>query len=459
MNAQPVETIILANNREFFASLDSHLPGETSLQLKETDFSEVNLALFWARGSALVIVPKEMNAQFVRDIKALLYLHDIVVLHPKSYSQSLCNDILLDSNCYQVLAETIRASDCPQVITWGSTPDVFRLKSHLDAEKLIANWVELPQFEVQWAANFVGSKSGFRQLLHSINKRKSHIRIPEGYICADREEALGVVDFFLRRGKSSILKPNRSFGGWGSCVFSVDEKSETPTHKLAQLESAYGGLITGGTFVVEEFIQPIEYLGEPLIPTVNALITSDDRTAVQFLSRMRIADSTKYWGVEIGYGSLPKEIENAMVEIAVECGAEAAKLGYRGWFDVDLIVGNDGYLYCTEMNARRTSPVYAFEIWRKLSKLYDREDLYLSSNDHASLPSDFHGVYAGLRQALIDLYFPINGQPRGIIICMATPVDEDFGYTGYVAIGGGREDVAMLEAECLRILANLGGNQ
>jgi hypothetical protein len=78
---------------------------------------------------------------------------------------------------------------------------------------------------------------------------------------------------------------------------------------------------------------------------------------------------TAYRGATAGPGVVPDPLAEAAARFGHAVGREVAAAGYRGWFDVDLVTGDDGRLAPTEINLRLTGPSVAFMIKSRLDAI------------------------------------------------------------------------------------------
>lgn len=216
-----------------------------------------------------------------------------------------------------------------------------------------------------------------------------------------------------------------------------------------ELKVRENGLLQNGPVIVEEYIAP-DFHQRGVFPSVDSLIKSDGTPAVQAVSAMSIhrnGNEVEFYGSTIGHGLFTNEQHELLERINIAVGQEHAKLGYRGWYDTDFILTENGRFYLTETNIRRTGTTYMVDLARKLFGDDWEDKMAMIANDKYIRPH-LEGVnYAELKEKLSGLLYPVEGEPRGIILTQSMRSMFGRGKFGYVSIGPTQEDAETLEAE------------
>lgn len=452
---KPVSTILIANASEYFSPIEDQLPLPHRDQWVQTDYDERDFFLFWEGDNKLVIVPKPMDPQFIADVLALLDYRNCVVLWPSQSYGELSRDILADSALLEFLANHISCSEMPSLIAWGSTEAFQDLVAHLRAIGLRFEAPELPARDKMWTVSFFGSKAGFRQLLTTLAEKHSCLSLPAGWICRNLDEAYGLACQLSLSGRNIILKPNHGCAGWATTVVSASQSfslGDSSAIRLRRLIEELIALSNGDLIIIETFVESPKEAPWLMVPTVDAVIDRNGETRIQFIGNMRMDNLVNYNGVEFGEEVLPKETQSKLAEIALVVGRGLGQYGYRGWFDVDFVIDARWQPYCTEINTRRTGPVYAFGIYSRLQQLYGPAVVAAAARDVWNVPG-FAGLsYISVKEQLSEVLFPIRGEPRGLVIAKSSPLLEGRGTVGYVAVGKNREDVLSIESHAAELV-------
>ena len=154
---------------------------------------------------------------------------------------------------------------------------------------------------------------------------------------------------------------------------------------------------------------------------------------------------SSFGGVTIGKDILGKKETKELTRLGKIVGKKYWEMGYRGYFDIDVVVEKDTkQIYLIETNARRTGGTHVYDIAKKLFGSGWEQNNFLISNDQfcygkkVMSPKDIFDKCK-------DLLYPIDNHKSGIII---TLIDEKRPAFGFVV--GGRNKV-----ECLKMYKEL----
>ncbi len=440
-----VKTIIIASQREFASNIDSFFPPEELDIMRWEDFDHEPVCLFWGGDEKLVITSSPLNEEFVDDACRILNYRAVRAVAPAQHSDWLCDDIQNDPALFADLVQTIRESDCPQILVWGASSAYYRLMKRLEEMGLSFLPAQVPPESAAWMLEYFGAKAGFRVFCEGLAQIHPQVKIPEGLVCETLAEAFEKAQYFADKDTPFLMKTDKGAAGWGMIVFNPASSLNQPSE--SQLEKAQSGIWGSGQVVVEEYIDcgflPSDNPNDfPLIPTVDALITPSGEVLFQFVGNMIVEDLTHYHGVALGQGALPPDVEKKLKEIAMIVGTALSERGYRGWFDIDLVGNVQQELYCNEINTRRTGPIHAFDIYTRL-KAQSPEINAVLSND-SWVVDGFDGYsYQEVKAGLQDVLYPMNGQPRGLILTLVVA----HGKIGFAIVGQDFADVMRIKRQ------------
>jgi len=185
--------------------------------------------------------------------------------------------------------------------------------------------------------------------------------------------------------------------------------------------------------VVEELIEMDRRLGGGS-PSIEMYIPAEPERDVEFLylCGQILTPSGYFFGVEMYGDVLAPALQETLEEAGLTVAREMRKLGYVGYFDMDLVAGVDGQMYAVEINTRRTGGTHAHEAAEEIyGPRYWERAAVISNNVLA-----FQGpplTYAGLREVVGPLLFPMEGRREGILPTIVSSLPA--GHFGYIAFG------------------------
>lgn len=437
-----VKTIVIANQREFMPQIDPYFQPDEFEAVRWEDFDHEPVCLFWGADEKLVITCIPLDEGFVSDACSAMNYRAVRVVSPEFRGDSICDNIQNDPAVFDELVQTIRESDCPQILVWAASPPYYRLMERLSNLGLSFLPGRVPPESAYWTLTDFGSKTGFHRLGDELAKTYPQVKLPEALICDTLEEAFKKAEYFVASKRPFLMKTNQGAAGWGTLVFNPASNINNLSEE--QIEESHSGIWASGPVVIEEYIEsgfhPSANEQFPLIPTVDLLITPSGEVQFQFAGNMIIEGLTHYHGVALGKGVLQPEIEQKLEEIGIIFGQALSERGYRGWFDVDFVSNAQQELYSNEINTRSTGPVHAFDIFTRLKALHPEIGAVLSNDSW--VVDAFNGYsYAEMKAALQNVLFPIHGEPRGLIFTLAV----NHGKMGFAIVGQDFDDVIQIK--------------
>lgn len=448
----PYKTIFIANLAEIARPLTQFMSSPRRRYEIEEDRALCDRFVFSGGDDRILITPYPLDKNFLLDSLKLLKFKNVVNLSPRSVGESLCESILKDNQLLKDIVSTIRANRGIRLISYAATPEFLELIKYLKKRGLEFETPEVPA-ENDWTTAFFDSKSGFRQTVGRLGR--NFPPMPEGFICVDPAEVVGVSNRLIGQSKDIVLKANRGLAGAG---LKIVRRSKTPSTDIINYIK---NLVQGepwfrkGTTVVEEFIESEISVGGGA-PNVELRI-SEKGVEVLYVCGMRVSHEGVFRGVELGLGALPKKIETAIVKAAKTFGQYLGRFGYRGYFEIDFVYGHviplggkRDRLYALEANLRRTGGTHVFELGQRLLGRNFVKNYYLTANN-MNPAKKFKGQgYSQVKAVVRDLFYPINGQKEGVIITITSLLKR--ADLGYVVIGPDRQRAYRIEQNFLKLL-------
>ncbi|MFF4921430.1 hypothetical protein ACWDD9_16630 [Kitasatospora sp. NPDC001119] len=209
------------------------------------------------------------------------------------------------------------------------------------------------------------SKAAAHDLFTALAPGHPGIRVPHQERPGGRRRAARRLTARAVRGLTTVLKSPYGVGGYGTVVV-----------EPAELFAAGGGrallrrlvrtelLPTDGELLLEEYVDagPSARLRDL---TQDALVGPDGTVHPVGAGAMEVA-GTRYQGVTVGPGAVPRDAADTARRFAVAVGERLAAEGYRGWYDVDFVTDRERRLAPTEINLRLTGPAVALMLRARL---------------------------------------------------------------------------------------------
>ncbi len=366
----PARRLVIPNLSEHYIQDVRHGMPEGELDgWRQTTMECADMGLFWGGDDKIVVTPRRLDPLHIQDVIGKLRYRNVTNLVPALWSESLCTDVMTDARLLAELCACLRPGPA-EVSFWGATPEAYTLLDRLAAGGVACRAPELVPRDAYWTAVYFGSKAGFRETCLGMADRMPGARVAPGYSCPDRATALGAARRLLRQGRGVVVKASYSVGGEGSLVVPTWRLAHEPAAALEgeirrEIERTFYGY---GPIVVEEFIsQPA---GKPYTnPGIDVLIRPDGTVCPMDVAVMLIRDGHYYEGVTYGVIPLPRPLEARILQLAHCVGERLAGAGYRGWFDIDLMVTEDDGLYMAEFNTRRLGDDHVLALRRRYAAL------------------------------------------------------------------------------------------
>ena len=329
-----------------------------------------NRVLFYGCDNKALITTYPLDREFLSNTKDLMRWKNIINLYPQLYTQSLSNDLLGNPQLHQQLVELIKQNPGVDIIPYKITPEFGRLVDHLKDLELSFNLPEtLPEKSV-FIHTYLNSKRGFRHVWEktvsntAIGKK---VFIPQGFITTGRDEALEAAWWFQAQNRSFVIKYNFGVQGIGVRLFLKESLPNQKQDFIKKMKSKLSSnLWSTPCLVVEEFIEPdkSKLSGSP---SIEFFIDIAGRVHKTFpCEQIMEEDNKTFSGVYIHPDIIKNELIKNAYQAGMLFGKELSVLGYRGYFDIDLVISKDGQIYAVEANLRRTGGTHTYEFARNL---------------------------------------------------------------------------------------------
>jgi len=355
------------------------------------------------------------------------------IASPASPSPSLCRDIVNDPALMQRIVDHAGPNRAVQLVPYVTSVPFLQLAEALRAQHHLT--VELPESpgpDTHWLRDYMDSKAGFRVMTSRWLRTEG--LLPEGVVCRSLEEAAAVAHWFCVNGRACIAKPDNGMLSLGLSLFRPDSNGSLQSI-LEKLQ--YNVFLRDDLIVVEEFIDSPNSVS----PSIEIYVPPAGSGKPQFTYMCN--------QVFVGLGTsllVSRELKGTrwfqpVIDSALVIGEHLQQMGYAGHFDIDAIVDHNDHAYLVELNPRRTGGTHIHEFGYFAFGLNYLDQVSLLG--HSSMKSGPITRYDELMDTLGDLLYPMNGEPRGVVISAAATLPQ--GLFGCILVGATTEDATDIQ--------------
>lgn len=454
-----INTIIIGNNREYFSPLDSSVPQGLRDEFIQSDIDEADMDILWHGDDKVVLLPEAIDSAFLSDVSNLFGYKNVHVFSPHDRGIGLSRNVLQDSQVHKSIVDSLRSSSTASIIPWGQTPQYQELIDELRAGGSVFSTPETPALNSLWTTEYLDTKIGSREVMLRAKNKNADVKVPEGFVCPSVDSSLQMIDYFLETNRGIVFKANVGAAGVGVLVFPPSEFTKDPKENKTKIEAKIRNnpLLVNNPILVEEYITP-DFSHHGVFPSVDSIVRPDGSVDVQAVDAMVIhhdEEEVGFYGCVMGKGLYTEEQNEKLADVSRSVGQELARLGYRGWYDVDFILSQSGDFYTTECNLRRTSICYMLDLGELLFGKGFESKMAMRSNDKYISPNIQGLSYLDIKEILSGVMYPIEDKKRGIVITQSFRSMYGRGKFGYVSIGEDQGDTRKIELELDRLLKGI----
>jgi hypothetical protein len=343
---------------------------DTSYEKKEGEYwtrydaRDANRVLFYGNDKKIVISSLPINTQHMDIIKELMLWKNVENWFPADTTGSICTDIRNDKVLIENLKKVIFENPGISLIPYRSTPEFYDLIDYLKSKNLSFITPESIPEDLKFIGSYANSKRGFRHLWSKAvsNRRDLHVGIPEGFITSDKKEAIEAAWWFRKQNRSFVLKCNQGTQGLGISFNKFNNFSEMKSIFVKELKELITAKLWDEPTIIVEELLPTDSAILGGSPSVEFCIDKNKKIEYLYPCEQIIAEDKKtFLGVYIH----PEVTHDPSIEEAKRggffYGEELAKLGYQGYFDIDLVTTKDRGIFAVESNLRRTGGTHVHE--------------------------------------------------------------------------------------------------
>jgi len=377
-----LKEIYISNVLESYYRGYDQLSKEEKQKWYQYDFYEANRALLYGADNKAIITSYPINPEYLTDLKQVTGWSNVINLYPNQPQPSLSQDLQHNGKLKDQFVSLIKANSGVKLIQYRSTPEFHNLVSFLKKQKLDFKTPELIESDNEFVLNYYNTKRGFRHLWAGVlGEKRQGINIPEGFICGDLEEALEAAWWFRAHSRDFVIKYNRGVQGVGVSLNYCQDLAKEKQAFINQLKLKLSeGFWKEPALVVEELIPPDHHhLGGS--PNVELFIDEQAKVHFSYPCEQILENNKKFIGVKIHPELMNFPQMQSAKEAGLKLGQALAEKGYRGCFDIDMVVDKGGRAFAVEANLRRTGGTHLHELGLALFGLDYYQQYYLYSLD------------------------------------------------------------------------------
>lgn len=431
----PNETraFIIANMADEFDSFYKRSPRYDDYILEENLLAE--RALFWSSAKDILVAsPIEISDDYVQWVEGLLSIK-IRVINPLNNNQNLF-EFLAEAEQVEILQEWVNEDSLPvSIITYAATENLAKYIELLGTKRIYFLNEYLPTQSFWVARREATSKQGFKNILKQLNEAGINIETTSYSACSTLQTSYDATLEFLSRGIPVIIKPNDGNSGIGTLRFYPKDLINCPNIKQSIYEDFF---LFSNQIIVEELL--ISKSSETISPSLEIFIPPPPQKPILlYWSQQLISPTGGFLGIIINNTNFRNneclDAENNSFEIA----SYLQNKGYRGVFDIDYVIRNDGKYIPLEFNLRRTGGTH---VYMALDSLFGKTkfDYVAFSIDELSigLSRDWKDILNSLRDLLISKDKSIGVLPININAAR-------IGHFGFIIIANSLDDALAIQ--------------
>ncbi len=446
-------SVYISNLSEDVWPFISYLPKDIQKQeiAENALLSDRDLLSCWVTQTQVVILPAPVKPEFINYLIKTLGNRRIKILVPQRHTGQICLDILSDLSIMQFL----QSLPAIQLTGYTASPQFYQLLDHLRHKiNIKVETPEAPDFDHSWTVDAYGSKSGLRR---QITSGKIGLSVPDlikmspGLICSNWQEAVSQATQVYLRHQGVVMKTDKGHAGLGVLIFRAGDLPQDPVACRQRIDKHLNTEPYWSKFpIVVEQLLDLDLAVGGGNPSVEVKVNSDGGANLLYGCGMRMTPQGEFKGIEINQQIFSSRLTEQIENIGLQLGSVYGQNGYRGYFDVDLAIDQQGSLFVTESNVRRTGGTHVYLVAKHLfGPDFDSHVYTLSQNLHP-LSGDEKITFNQLIQKLQPILLTA-GKPEGILLASTNLLSRN--KIAYVIFGQNKARALALEAQMEQLLA------
>lgn len=396
-----------------------------------------------------LILPYPIDENFWRYYLALFPNRDCRCWSPRQHSGRTCLDIMQDQALLRQILIFAGTKKRLRLLSYSATSEFYQLKKRLEQLGLTVDTPESPMESAAWTVDHFGSKSGLRQTLQRL--ALPLCSLAPGAIASNFSQTLRLAKERFRQSKDVVIKTNKGHSGLGVLIY------HQPASQQSSQDEATLPLITTlrqnrywqlFPTVVEEFI-PTDLKVAGGCPDLEFKIDAAGRLQYLYFCGMRVNRQGIFQGLEINQRLLNQQQRQKLLRFGRQLGRIFAQAGYRGYFDLDFISGQNGQFFLSESNVRRTGGTHVYHLARKIYGRNFMRQAYILAVNIYPLKNPVIQNFQQLQQQLQTILWQPQ-QKEGVIIASANLLQK--AALAYVVLGQSKARSLAYEKQLKQLL-------
>lgn len=313
------------------------------------------------------ISPRPIPESFQRYAKELLNCKQFEIIVPNIKSHLLCEDFMKDSKAFISFITKAKQYDRVVITSYSASEQFYALLSKLKELEIKVFAPEAPEPDCAWTVNFFGSKSGIRQLAQKSVAIEPDFMMSEGLICVGRDDAARIAANYYIKQKGVVLKTNKGSGGEGVLIFRENELPNNYNDCQKKILEAMNGDSYWDNFpiIIENLIN-INGNQANGMPNIEFKIHKNGHLEMLYVCACQVTNKGRFYGVDINEEILNDRLLTRIEDTGYFIAEQYSASGYRGHFDVDMLLAKNGHIYVCESNTRNTGGTDTYKLAKKL---------------------------------------------------------------------------------------------
>lgn len=273
--------------------------------------------------------------------------------------------------------------------------------------------------------------------------------MPNGLICVGRFDAARIAADKYIKEKGVVLKTNKGSGGNGVLIFRENDLptdfSDCEKQILARMNSdRYWDFFP---IIIESLV--VVNNEQNLSPNVEFKIHKNGKIEFLYLCSCKVTPEGVFYGIDISDDLIPDRLSAQLIDMGYYIAEQYAAAGYRGHFDVDMMMAKNGNVFVCESNCRNTGGTDVYRIARKLIGKDFMDVAYVMSRSKFELPKNVTWSFNLLLNKLKPILYHHKNK-EGVIINSENSIAD--GSLIYTIIAKNKRRVYSIEAEMISLL-------
>jgi hypothetical protein len=397
----------------------------------------------WEGDDKVVVTPFPIAETLFKKNMEVFSFKNVINLSPKNINVSLSDAIREDGELLDNLIDIIKNNPGIKISPYCITRKFLSFIDFLEKENLNFSVEEIPACKnPYWLASYLDSKVGSRMEIGSM--KHASVFVPKSVLCQTKQQVMDAVTWFYDKDKSCAIKANFGESSWGTLLLSKKKFGNVEDLILfVRDEFKKDAIWRSELTLVEEYVESNGLYGTA--PSAEIYINNGG-PRITYICDQAFDSHGGFLGVSLG-GHAINPLIGEKIKAASSCvGGRFFEMGYRGFFDIDFIVSENGEPFILETNMRRTGGTHVYDAVKRLFGDDWEKKVFALSRDNFVYGNERLSSEEMLGK-MKNILYPINSQKRGAIISIISGKRPSI---GFIIIGSSKEDAIGIYDEMVK---------